>query len=369
MKQHLRHFVLMLVICLISRQPAKGQVGNDNPTSVSGEYSGSITTGGGYDPYTGNAKRVIEDMTVTGSVGAYPLKWARILNTRGGGSGWTHSYNWGLWIRPPQPPHGGENQYEGPVGGVTYPDGRYIELWNDDYPGEDGPIWNLYDAEGPAGMVNKLIDKGGGYYDLLLGDGGKVVFYIPPANSTTGSARAQAIVDPYGQITTLDYGGSGKLTRVTEPGGRYLQITYQTFSYYYSTFWHYEIVISMVQAFDGRSTDPVETVSNSYTPSWAYARYYYNLTHVYYDDGTQAAYTYAPSNIRNGPNWGYWSTPDVVHSCDDVRYAGPMKQIEYEYVQWGDAVDGFIAGGQIRSEKNFNTHQVVSRVTYPTSSY
>src|SRR5438045_8370741 len=132
MKQHLRHFVLALVICLISRQPAKGQIGNDNPTSVSGEYSGSITTAGSYDPYTGNAKRVIEDMAVTGSIGAYPLKWARILNTRGGGgafsegSGWTHSYNWGLWIRPPDSHTGGYVNgsngdplvYEGPVGGV-----------------------------------------------------------------------------------------------------------------------------------------------------------------------------------------------------------------------------------------------------------
>ena len=160
MKQHLRHFVLALVICFISRQPAKGQIGNDNPTSVSGEYSGSITTAGSYDPYTGNAKRVIEDMAVTGSIGAYPLKWARILNTRGGGSGWTHSYNWGLWIRPPQPPHGGENQYEGPVGGVTYPDGRYIELWNDPEIGNEGPEWDIWDAEGPAGMINKIIDRG-----------------------------------------------------------------------------------------------------------------------------------------------------------------------------------------------------------------
>jgi RHS repeat-associated protein len=363
MKSYFSSLVAAAVGCLLLASQCFGQNGNDNPTGVTGEFSGSVTTGGQYDPYTGNAKRVIDDLVVTGSIDAYPLKWTRILNTRGGGgafgqgSGWTHSYNWALFIRPPQPPHGGENQYEGPNGHLYYPDGRNMDLWE-----PEGSEWRIYDAEGPVGMVNRLIDKGGGYYDLLLGDGGKVVFGPP-------SAFAQAIVDPYGQTTTLDRDASGKLTRVTEPGGRYLQITYQTFSYYNPSpspgFWHYEDVISMVQAFDGRSSNPVETVTYGYTPSWVYARYYYNLTSVYYDDGAQAAYTYEHSNIRNGPNMGYWSTPDVVHSCDDVRYAGPMKQIEYEYVQWLDSTPDSVAWGQIKSEKNFNTHQVVSQVSWP----
>jgi hypothetical protein len=73
-------------------------VGNDNPLGPAGEYNGSITTGGSYDPYTGNAKRFVEDLTVTGSLGAYPLKWTRILNTRNP-SPWTHNYQWGLSLR------------------------------------------------------------------------------------------------------------------------------------------------------------------------------------------------------------------------------------------------------------------------------
>jgi RHS repeat-associated protein len=325
-------------------------MGNDNPTSVTGEFSGSITTGCHYDPYTGNAKRVIEDIVVPGSIGAYPLKWTRILNTR---SGWTNSYNWDLWFRAPQPPHGGEEQYEGPVGGVSYPDGRHIDLWDQ---GEQF----LYDAEGPRGMFNKIMDRGGGYYDLVLGDGGRVVFYMPPANiTTTGWAFAQAIVDPYGQITTLDRDANGKLIRVTEPGGRYLQINYNGTPPY---------DVGSVQAFDGRG-NLIETVSYGYTQVWVNSFYHYNLTQVYYDDGTQAVYTYELSNLHNSPNPGYSATPDVVHSCDDVRYAGPMKQIEYEYVQWGEAAPGYVAWGQIKSERNFNTHQIVSQVSHPASSY
>jgi YD repeat-containing protein len=222
MKSYFGYFAAAVVGGLLASH-SFAQMGNDNPTSVTGEFSGSITTGCHYDPYTGNAKRAIEDIAVPGSIGAYPLKWTRILNTR---SNWTNSYNWGLYIRPPQPPHGGEEQYEGPAGTVSYPDGRQIDLWDDGVT-----EWRIYDAEGPVGMINKLIDRGDGYYDLLLGDGGKVVFGPPPPNLAFGSAWAQAIVDPYGQTTTLDRDASGRLTRVTEPGGRYLQINYTTFSY------------------------------------------------------------------------------------------------------------------------------------------
>src|SRR5439155_8316600 len=114
--------------------------GNDNPTGVTGEFNGSVTTGGSYDPYTGNGKRFIDDLTVTGSVGAYPLKWTRILNTRGGtgpfgdGGGWRHSYQWGLWLKlipsscPPT------CTCDGPDGTIYYPDGRTVNLRHEEVP-------------------------------------------------------------------------------------------------------------------------------------------------------------------------------------------------------------------------------------------
>ena len=104
--------LLTICICFLAVPVSRG-TGNDNPTGVTGEYNGSITTGGSYDPYTGNATRVVEDITVTGAVGAYPLKWTRILNTRhsfnavgfGSAGAWTHNYHWTLWLRPYQPYH------------------------------------------------------------------------------------------------------------------------------------------------------------------------------------------------------------------------------------------------------------------------
>jgi hypothetical protein len=76
MKFHLQLSALAALAFLIpflSLRPAGAEVGNDNPTGVNGHYNGNITTGGSYDPYTGNAKRFVTDLTVTGSVGSYPL--------------------------------------------------------------------------------------------------------------------------------------------------------------------------------------------------------------------------------------------------------------------------------------------------------
>src|SRR5438132_12190744 len=52
-----------------------------------------------------------------------------------------------------------------------------------------------------------------------------------------------AIVDPYGQPTTLTYDTNGQLTKVTEPGGRYLQFNYSTVNGY--------TMLTGVDAYDG----------------------------------------------------------------------------------------------------------------------
>src|SRR2546430_17013632 len=95
MKQHYLVFVLLAAFTgLASAPPVRAQVGNDNPSGVAGDYNGSITTGGSFDPYTGNGKRFIDDLVVTGGVGAYPLKWTRILNTRGGPGNFGQGGSW-----------------------------------------------------------------------------------------------------------------------------------------------------------------------------------------------------------------------------------------------------------------------------------
>jgi hypothetical protein len=177
-------------------QGLRAGLGNDNPNGPRGDYNGSITSAGYYDPFTGNAKRVIDDITVPGSVGAYPLKWSRYLNTRGTvasffgqGGAWTHSYSWGLSVWAPPPPRV-EPQ---PDGGIGYPDGRSVDLY--DAGGRSYfPMRRALDQVREYVLKTGGGDYGLGYYDLLLGDGGKVRF--GPV-SGIGLVPLE-IVDPYG---------------------------------------------------------------------------------------------------------------------------------------------------------------------------
>src|ERR1700704_2696670 len=80
-----------------------------NPTGVSGQFNGDVTTGCNYDPFTGNARRAISDLTVAGAVGSYPLAFGRTALSRYDTSGappiatyfgmagnWRHSYQWSI---------------------------------------------------------------------------------------------------------------------------------------------------------------------------------------------------------------------------------------------------------------------------------
>src|ERR1700686_1062307 len=333
MKKFFPHFSVLLSIGFLLPQLSRAQIGNDNPTGVTGEYNGSITTAGSYDPYTGNAKRFVDDLTVTGSVGAYPLKYTRVLNSRGG---WTHSYAWGLWVKPYQYYHYYPDQYEGPGAMVNYPDGRIETFAIAQEPYTYDP--NSLSTE-PQDVLEHM---GGGNFDLVMRDGGRVKF-THPAGSTSGfDLRATQIVDPYGQITTLTYDGSSRVSQITEPGGRYFQINYNDHG-----------AIGNVQAFDGPAGNLVETVSYTYSLQTLGGYSGYHLTQVNYDDGSQAIYTYIASNTG--------SVGALVHTCDDVRFAGPMKQIKYEYMPAGGPYD--VSWGQIKAERNFSSDQVVSQLS------
>jgi RHS repeat-associated protein len=347
------------------------QAGNDNPGGVTNEYHGSSELAGQLDPCTGNARREIDDVVVTGSVGAYPLKFTRILTTRGGGGpfgeggGWSHSYGWSLWVRPPDQNYCGENihaDYCGPLGGITYPGGAGVELWSDD------PVQPIYDMNGKHGPIDKLMNIGNGYYELRRGHGGKVLFRPAPVANTY---QAYQIIDPFGQVTTLDYDASGKLTRVTEPGGRYLEFFYQTFSYWTESnpsMLASKDVISTVRSNDGRG-NVIESVSYEYEAVWityaASSSWMYNLKHVYYNDST-ASYNYIAANTDYHAFGTTYSSAQVIQSCDDPRYVGPMKQIQYLYVQRGEAAPGYVARGQVKAESNVYG-QIVTQVTFPTA--
>src|SRR5712691_7163418 len=95
-----RQLSALAALLLLPLSQLRAQVGDNNPTGPAGIFNGQITTGGSYDPYTGNVIRAVPDIAVAGAVGTYGLALSRIYNSRLGGgasfgySGWRHSYEW-----------------------------------------------------------------------------------------------------------------------------------------------------------------------------------------------------------------------------------------------------------------------------------
>ncbi len=346
-----RGYSALLLLFLAS--PLHAQVGNNNPSGVSGIFNG-LAGGGGYDPYTGNATRSITDIAVAGAVGQYPLALVRTYNSRTpsytspfGTGGWNHNYNWILEDSPTS----GTSNFHPTRYTVDFPDGRVETFravnWN---PTENCYRVRLGDdtpQSTSAGVRERLVPLYAGPNNmlayLLLPDGGKVEFQAAQHSYQQNGHTyyyykytATAIVDPYGLRTTLTWENLSdnwkRLTTVTEPAGRYLQFTYTGPN---------SLFISQV-------TEVIRGVSGRYV------NYYYQpypdlgLDHVvYYNDPVHltAHYRYCGGNVEN-------SFINLLWTCDDPMYPGPMKRIAYEYAT------GHVAGtctwavyGQIVSER------------------
>lgn len=358
-----------------------GQVGNDNPTGVAGQFNGNITTGCSYDPYTGNATRAITDIVVAGTVGEYALAFSRVSNSRGGGSGafgaggsWSHSYEWRL-ISPEQSTNPNFQPSEYPV---SFPDGReetFRHSSSDTYFRVAPGVRDRFIA---LNLTTKLAY-------LLLPDGGKVRFKgtrhsetsftpdepidFPPPEWESGFYReesdsrpvpigtitwwsytyqAEAIIDPYGIETNLLYNSDGTLSCIVNvpgsnpndpcgPGSRSIHLYYGTGNE----------VIDYIQASDGR------TVEYNYDQETFGGNTHTCLRSVvYYPDPSvptppTAYYSYQASNVLvNGE--------PLLSTANDPMYSGPMKQILYVYAT-GQNGDGTApVNGQIRYEKSIS---------------
>ena len=372
-----RFLVLLLASMSLALMGAASAfaAGEANPTGVTGSFNGEI--GEGVDPSTGNVKRVVEDINVAGAVGAYPLKFSRTQNSRSGNplgpfgpGGWWHSYQWGLWLRqvnvggttchPPQP----DPPYEGSEGQLFFPDGRIIQL-----TAETGRFDPVAGAEGGLLTVAKIDEQN---WEARLKDGGTVHFFAPTVNNCGSfGLYPTKITDPYGQVTNLIYHPEGgRLWKVQEPGGRYLELTYTTGNVGGQT----ANLLSMVQAFDGRGTC-TQTVNYQYAsinynydpfPTGTYGPSDY-LTQVDYDDGTHAYYSYQVPNRYVGlPGFGQ-PAYGLIKTCRDVRYGGAMKNIRYQF-DTRDSTNPPIGLGQLKAELNYDTDPAISQIIYPPAN-
>src|ERR1051326_1846210 len=244
-----------------------GETGDDSPYGVVGSYSGYITTGCGMDGYVGSSHREIDDITVPGAIGKYPLKWTRYWNSHTNyqdhavGAKWRFSYidyNYvSLWP-------------------VAFPDGRTVDPNNPSFGVEES--FDVPQFNHPNGVLH-------------LADGGQVIF-TPVSGEVYQPSQ---IIDPYGQVTTIVTTGSdsakNKKTTITEPGHRYLVVTYD----YDDTQDHSQPyrngTVLKVEAYDGVTQQPIQWV----TYHWIQGSGGFIdpvIDTATYSDGTSAHYQY-----------------------------------------------------------------------------
>ncbi len=349
----LRYFSVGAVIAAsLYARAIFAQAGNDNPTGVSGEFSGSVHTGCNYDPYTTNSKRSVTDLVVAGGVGAYPLAFVRTANSRyypelatdmGAAGSWRHSHQWSVadnsqtvsYVTPPS--------YT-----VDYPDGRRVTFNGNTGPGDP---YSRSSSLGVHDRLHVILDNpsaptSGNAY-LLLSDGTQVWFRISVSHFDESDDRGhvfhmigyhytlQGIIDPYGQMTTVVTDTTK--TTVTEPAGRMLKIFYKTGPAGDNVVDRVEEWLSLTQ--QGR------TVTYNYSAYVASGTTYSALTSVSYPDGITAAYTYQANNTSP-------SGRPLLATCDDPMYAGPMRKISYAFATGTNPDGTLVASGQILSEKS-----------------
>jgi len=213
----------ILVSCLIWTFHISSLFAADTPCG--NQLPGGATAPGGCPPstaganpfhvYTGNVTRSSLDLEVWGSVGENKLAWKRQNNSRmgslrqnvfGQGANWRHPYQWAVADA------GGSVgarriQIDEPLGG------SYTFL-------EQGTNSNLWL---PAANVGKRVVQQGNDYTLIRNDGGRFHF----RKTGTGSYLPLTQEDSQGNITTFAFDQNEQLTRITEPAGRYLQLSYQ----------------------------------------------------------------------------------------------------------------------------------------------
>jgi RHS repeat-associated protein len=314
-----RVFLSVVIACCAfsSRPSAHGQVGNDNPTGPSGEFNGSVTTGGSYDPYTGNAVRSVTDLVISGAVGQYGLSFSRTWNTRT--PGWLYSHSWSI-----------EN-IEVAVGTtptyiVHFPDGRretFTFSWSDIY------------YRGGLGIKERFKpwNSSDGLCYLILPDGGKVEFsgirtfhahdpeLVNQSDWFEYSFTARAIIDPHGLRTALEYYPDGMLKKLVEPAGRSIQLFYTVVGG--------QTVLDYIKGSDNREvhythqsqTFPPGTIAYTLLTGVTYNSYYGGPS----DPPLTATYTY------RSPNVGSANASPLLAVCDDPMYPGAMKRINYKY--------------------------------------
>jgi hypothetical protein len=133
---------------------------------------------------------------------------------------------------------------------------------------------------------------------------------------------ATKIIDPYGQITTIALDpASGFITRITEPGGRYLQFSYTQLQLGNQQ----QQVLSEVDAYDGRG-NKIDWVVYHY--AWqptggSIVPMGVCLMSVDYSDSQHAYYSYTTDNSPDNP-----TAPSLSPKAHPSSANGPGRALQ-----------------------------------------
>ncbi len=189
-KRNFRSWLTGFLVSVFLPVAALAEQGDHNPTGVAGAFNGQITTGGSYDPYTGNMKRQIDDIVVPGSIGAYPLKWTRYWNSHTSfrdnslvGAHWRFSYFDYYYSTSCLPGDAGNPP--------SFPDGRQIIK-------DAFGIEETHDAIATADLSKYGITNPLHVGEIIhLADGGQVILEGVPTGNCAVHYHAIQIRDPY----------------------------------------------------------------------------------------------------------------------------------------------------------------------------
>jgi RHS repeat-associated protein len=374
MKRNLLCFVAISVVfclnCFVTPVVAF-TTPDDNPEGNTGALKSQVTTGGSYDAHSGNATRVVTDLHLPGALSTLGLDFIRYWNSvpndaensyavlprSFAASNWSHSWEWYANEEDTSDNYSGDGTEEifTTAITVTFPDGhatRYkITRSNHNHYDFVHNVWIWADPRCGAPYTaaeQNGFQAGGSIYDYLsdmAANGSNFWIYRADGSSVhftggPGVYQATGIFDSHGLRTALDYYADGTLYRVTEDGGRFLQLNWsggviasvqsggpagsQTVNYIYTSACDGDMTGGGSGGVDGGMSisgpDGGMTCSG---PNWTVLR------GVSYPEGTAATYTYA---FTFGDDTSVHETGyPVLKYADDPRFAGAMTRIWYTY--------------------------------------
>jgi YD repeat-containing protein len=294
--------------------------------------------GSSVKPSRGEKQRHVTDIE---TFGAAPISFTRIYNSRTTDFttnyvdfGWrqTWQHNWNYEVRDLQSQTFGKSDVK-----VRYPNGNEFNFKAADSNGvvRVPPAFHgdrLYKWSGsPVGHT--LVTPNGWEYDFQ--------------RTTSPRYRLERVRNGEGLTWTLSYDGQGKLRRIENDFGRWLEID--------RAISNNVLLIAGVRSSDGRE------VLYDYEP-WANTTTNFVLTGVNYPDGAQAEYTYIGAQSETNGR-------ALVATASDPKHpgAGARIRLVYNYDFFFEFGGGpFLVTGVVKEERNLVTDDLI--VTLPDGS-